>query len=161
MNFLITVAPEDFALVTALYRTSVDGRRCMYEAILSEDGNYDIPKELTSRAVEILEVYLKSLGVRMTAVKDDSDYIGEPEHLDETIGYNVGNATIFCTIEQMYYLKKLHKVYKGYLKENPNTIDDMDEVWDYIKTHLPFKKKYLTDDIIELFTTHLEAFTNY
>ena len=62
---MIITNPEDFALVTALYRSSVDGRRFMYEAILSEDGEYNIPDDFTSRCSEILQVYLKSLGIRM------------------------------------------------------------------------------------------------
>ncbi len=158
-NFLIITNPEDFALVTALYRSSVDGRRFMYEAILSEDGIYNIPDKFTSRSAEILQVYLKSLGVRMETILDEDEFVGEPEHLSETVGYKVGNAVIFCTIEEMYYLKKMHAVYKRYMKENPNTIDDVDEVWDYIMEHLPFKKKYLTENIINIFRSNIEAFS--
>lgn len=159
MNFLLVTNPEDFALITGLYRSSVDGRRYMYEAILSEDGEYNIPNDFTSRTAQILQVYLKSLGVRMETIIDDDEFIGEPEHLTETIGYKVGQAMIFCTADEMYYLKKLHKVYKRWMKENPNSIDDMDELWDYILEHLPFKKKHLTDNIIKLFKENLEAFS--
>lgn len=157
-NFEIITSPEDFALVSALYRSSIDGRRFMYEAILSPDGEYNIPDTFTSRSVEVLQTYLKSLGVRMETIFDEDEFIGEPEYADTTIGYEVGNTTIFCTIDEMYYLKKLQKVYKRYLKEHPKTIDDADEVWDYIMEHLPFKKKHLTDHIIELFRNNLEAF---
>lgn len=131
----------------------------MYEAILSEDGEYNIPDDFTSRSAEILQVYLKSLGVRMKTITDDSEYISEPEDQDVVIGYEIGNATIFCTPDEMYYLKKLSKVYKRYMKENPNTIDDVDEVWEYIMDNLPFKKKDLTDNIIELFKNNLESFS--
>ena len=158
-NFMIITNPEDFALVTALYRSSIDGRRFLYEAILSQDGEYNIPDNFTSRAVEVLQTYLKSLGIRMETIYDEDEYIGEPEHQTEVVGFEVGNATIFCTIEEMYYLKKLLKVYKRYMKENPNTIDDVDEVWDYIVEHLPFKKKFLTDNIISLFKNNMEAFS--
>jgi hypothetical protein len=34
----------------------------------------------------------------------------------------------------------------------------MDDVWDYIMEHLPFKKKELTDNIINLFKDNLEDF---
>jgi len=158
-NFLIITNPEDFALVTALYRSSIDGRRFMYEAILSEDGKYNIPDSFTSRSAEILQVYLKALGVRMETILDEDNFIGEPEHLTETVGYKVGNACIFCTIDEMYYLKKLHKVYRSYLKSHPNQIDDMDDTWDYIMENLPFKKKHLTPKIIELFSSNIEAFS--
>ena len=131
----------------------------MYEAILSEDGNYNIPDNFTSRTSEILQVYLKSLGVRMETIIDDSNYIGEPEHMTEVVGYKVGNSMIFCTPDEMYYLNKMHEVYKRYMKENPNSIDDVDEVWDYIMENLPFKKKDLTDNIINLFKDNLEAFS--
>ena len=161
MNFMIVTNPEDFALVTALYRSSIDGRRYLYEAILDEDNEYNIPNSFTSRTAEILQVYLKSLGVRMETIIDDDEYIGEPEHLNETVGYELGNTTIFCTVEEMYYLKKLRKVYKRYLKDNPSSIDDIDEVWAYILEHLPFKKKFLTDNIISLFKDNMEAFSKY
>ena len=158
-NFMIITNPEDFALVTALYRTSIDGRRFMYESILSDDGQYEIPAKFTSRSAEIMQVYLKSLGVRMETIIDEDEYIGEPEHQTETVGYVVGNTNIFCTPDEMYYLKKIHKVYKRYIKENPNQIDDIDEVWDYILENLPFKKKNLTENIIKLFKDNLEAFS--
>ena len=132
----------------------------MYEAILSEDGNYNIPDSFTSRTSEILQVYLKSLGVRMETIINEDNYIGEPEHLTETVGYKVGNSMIFCTPDEMYYLNKMHEVYKRYMKENPNSIDDVDEVWDYILENLPFKKKDLTDNIIKIFKDNLEAFSS-
>lgn len=158
-NFMIVTDPNDFALISALYRASVDGRRYMYEAIISDDGKYNIPDSFTSRTSEILQVYLKSLGVSMKTVINEDDYIGEKEHSEEVVGYEVGGNTIFCTIDEMYYLKKIHKVYKKYMRKNPNTIDDVDEVWDYIMEHLPFKKKLLTDNIINMFKDNLEAFS--
>lgn len=155
-NFLIVTDPNDFALITALYRASVDGRKWMYEAILSDDAKYNIPDSFTSRTSEVLQVYLKSLGVRMEAIIDDDEYIGEAEH-NEVVGYQLGNDTIFCTIDEMYYIKKLQKVYKRYMKENQGDIYDTDEVWNYIIENLPFKKKYLTDNIIDIFKNHIEA----
>ena len=95
----------------------------------------------------------------METIIDDSNYIGEPEHMTEVVGYKVGNSMIFCTPDEMYYLNKMHEVYKRYMKENPNSIDDVDEVWDYIMENLPFKKKDLTDNIINLFKDNLEAFS--
>lgn len=131
----------------------------MYEAILSDDGEYEIPEKFTSRSAEILQVYLKSLGVRMETIIDEDEFIGEPEHMTTIIGYKVGNTMIFCTADEMYYLKKMHRVYKRYMKEHPNDIDDIDEVWSYIVDNLPFKKKYLTDNIINIFKGNLEAFS--
>lgn len=132
----------------------------MYEAILSDDGEYNIPDDFTSRSAEILQVYLKSLGVRMTTIYDESNYIGEEEDRKTIIGYQVWKNIIFCTADEMYYLTKMAKVHKRYIKENPNTIDDVDEVWDYIMEHLPFKKKHLTDGIIKLFKDNMEAFSH-
>ncbi len=156
---MIITAPEDFALISALYRTSVDGRHWMYEAILSEDYEYNIPDNFTSRTAEILQVYLKSLGVKIETIIDEDEFIGEPEHMNDNIGFQVGDRTIFCSTNDMYYLKKLQKTYHRYLKENPGNIDDVDEVWDYIMDNLPFKKKYLTDNIIDIFKNNIEAFS--
>lgn len=157
-NFLIITNPEDFALITALYRSSIDGRRYMYEAIISDDGKYNIPDTFTSRSAEILQVYLKSLGVRMETIIDEDEYISEPEHQTEIIGFNINGSVIFCTTDEMYYLNKMRLVYKRYIKENPTDIDDVDEVWDYILENLPFKKKHLTDNIVKLFRNNLEVF---
>lgn len=149
---------EDYALITALYRSSIDGRHWMYEAILSKDYEYNIPDNFTSRTSEILQVYLKSLGVRMETIINEDEYIGEPEHLEDNIGFDVGDTTIFCTTDEMYYLKKLQKIYHRYIKENPGNIDDTDEVWDYIMENIKFNKKHLTKNIINLFQSNMQAF---
>jgi hypothetical protein len=156
---MIITKPEDFALITALYRSSIDGRRFMYEAIISEDGDYKIPDNFTSRSAEILQVYLKSLGVRIQTVNNEDDFIGQDEHNHEIVAYPIKNRVIFCTPNEMYYVKKLSKMYKRYIKDNPNMINDFDEVWGYIMENLPFKKKHLTDDIINIFNRNLEVLT--
>ena len=155
---MIITNPEDFALVTALYRSSVDGRRYMYEAILMNDALYNLPDNFTSRTSEVLEVYLKSLGVKMETVDDDEEFIGEPEHNTELREYEVGSKTIFCTANEMYYLKKLVKAYKRFKKDNPSEITEWEDAWDYIMDHLPFDKQFLTDELIKLFKTTLEDF---
>lgn len=154
---MIVTNPEDFALISALYRSSIDGRRFMYESILSGE-DFDIPEDFTSRTAEILQVYLKSLGVRMETIDDEDNFIGEPDHESEIVAYAVGNSVLFCTPDEMYYLRKIRKVYHRYIKNHPNEIDDIDEIWDYILENLPFKKKHLTDNIIKLFKNNLEAF---
>lgn len=155
---MIVTNPEDFALVSALYRCSIDGRKFLYEAILADDGKYNIPDKFTSRTVEILQVYMKSLGVKMRTIINEDDYIGEPEHLTEEVEYIVADHSIFCTVDEMYYLKKINVVYHQYLKEHPNTIDDPDDVWDYIIDNIPFKKKHLTENITKIFKDNIEAF---
>ena len=159
-NFLVITSPDDFALITALYRSSIDGRQFHYETILSDSGEYDLPDKFTSRSAEVLQVYLKSLGVRMETILDESEFIGEPEHDHEIVAYTIRNSIIFCTPNEMYYLRKLSKLYKAYNKDRLNSIDDITEIWDYIIENLPFKKKYLTDNIINLFQNNLEAFSN-
>lgn len=153
---MIITAPEDFALLTALYRSSVDGRRFMYEAIIHDDLNYDIPDKFTSRTAEILKVYLKSLGVRMDIVEDETDYIRDGAEND-IVTYAVKNREIMCTKTEMYYIRKLVKIYRRYIKDTFNDIRDSDEIWEYLNTHLTFKKKYLTDNIINIFNKNLEV----
>lgn len=149
---------EDFALVTALYRSSIDGRRFMYEAILAED-DFDIPNNFTSRTAEVLEVYLKSLGVRMVTIDDDNrEYIGEEDD-DEIVMHKVKNRLIFASNKEMYYLKKLSKVYRRILKDKENVIiDDTDEIWNKVLENLTFNKKHLTEDIITIFKRNIEVF---
>jgi len=95
----------------------------------------------------------------METIIDDSEYIGEPEHSEEEISIPVGSAIIFCTRDEEYYIRKMWKVYRRYLKDNPNQIDDLDEVWEYIMDNLPFKKKHLTDNIIKIFKDNLDVFS--
>lgn len=130
----------------------------MGEAIINENGNYEIPEELTSRTAEILQVYLKSLGVRMETIYDEDEYIGD-ESDNDIVAYTIMNRVIFCTPNEMYYCKKLAKTYKNYLRDNPADISNFDEAWDYVINNLPFKKKYLTDDIYNIFIRNIEAFT--
>lgn len=158
-NFLVVTDPADFALVTALYRSSIDGRRWMAEAILDDDTKYNIPDYFTSRTAEILQVYLKSLGVAINTIYDEDDFIGEKQDKDIVIEMPVGNATIYCTIEESYYLKKLTKLYKKFMKHNPDTIYEGHEIWDYFDKNLPFKKKHLTKRIIDLFNDNIFNFT--
>lgn len=145
-------------MINALYRASIDGRRFMYEAVMSEDGNYEMPGAFTNRAAEILQVYLKSLGVRMQTIVSEDEYIGEPEHTTEVVGFPIKNRIIFCTPNEMYYLKKLSKLYKKYIKRKENTIDDFELAWEWIMENLTFKKKHLTEEIINLFKNNIEAF---
>jgi hypothetical protein len=159
-NFLIVVPPEEFALMTALFRTSIGGREYMFKAILSDEAKINIPAKFTSRAAEILEAYYKSLGVSMKTILDEEEFIGEKEHDMETLIYELRNKIIVCTPNEMYYLNKLGKLYKHYIKDNPNAIYDVNEVWDYVVNNISFKKKHLTDYIINTFKCNLEAFTH-
>lgn len=94
----------------------------------------------------------------METIIDEDEYIGEPEHFSDSIGFQVGDKTIFCSTEEMYYLKKMQRVYKKYIAKYPGNIDDVDEVWDYIVENLPFSKKHLTEHIIDMFRSNLDAF---
>jgi hypothetical protein len=157
-NFMIVTHPKDYALFTALCRSSTDGRIWLSKAILDEDEKYNIPNTFTSRTSQILQVFLKNLGVKMETIIDESEWIGEPEHDVEVRQYRVKNNLIHCTANEKYYLDKLAKVYKRYQKEHKHTIDDMDELWEYIMDNLPFKKKELSDSVIKIFKDNLEAF---
>jgi hypothetical protein len=158
-NFMIMVPPEEFALFSALYRSSVDGRRFMYEAILDDTGDYEIPDSFVNRSAEILEVYLKQLGIRIKTIINDEDYIGQPEDDQEVFEYTIKNRTILCTANEMYYLKKLAKTYKRYVRNHQNMIIDFADAWDYVLENLPFKKKKLSSDIVEIFKRNLDILT--
>lgn len=150
---------DDFALITAMYRSSIDGRRFMYEAILADD-DYEIPNSFTSRTAEIMEVYLKSLGVRMVTLDDDErEPIGEEDD-DELLIHKVKNRLIFATNKEIFYVKKLAKAYKRLLKDKQNIILDDEELWDELMANLPFKKKYLTEDVLNIFIRNREVFMN-
>ena len=95
----------------------------------------------------------------METVVDDSEFIGEPEHDEMEVVYNVRNHVIVCSPNEMYYINKLAKLYKRYRKDNPSSVYELDEIWEYIMKNLPFKKKYLTDKITDLFRDNLEAFS--
>lgn len=132
----------------------------MYEAILSDDGRYNIPDNFTARSAEILQVYLKTLGIKMETVYDDNERIAELDECNEVVPYEVGDTTIYCTMDEKYYLHRIHMIYRRYLKEHPNQIDeDITDVWEFIINNLTFKKKYLTDNIREIFNENIVAFS--
>lgn len=95
----------------------------------------------------------------METVYDDNERIVEVDECNETVAYQVGNTTIYCTMEEKYYLNRIHAIYKQYMKDHPNEIDDIDEVWEYILNNLTFKKKHLTDNIRDIFNENLNAFS--
>ena len=157
LNLLIIINETDLALINALYRSSIAGRKFLYESIISEEP-MEVPSSFTNRAAEILQVYLKSLGVKIETILTEDEFIGEPEHTNEIIGFTVKNRVIFCTQNEMYYLKKLQKLYKKYIHKSEENIDNTEEIWDWMMDNLTFKKKFLTDTIIDLFKNNIEAF---
>ena len=94
----------------------------------------------------------------METIDDEDEFIGEPDHETEIVAYQVGHDIIFCTPDEMYYLRKLRKTYHKYIKAHPAEVDDIDELWDWILDHIPFKKKHLTPNIIDLFRNNMDAF---
>ena len=88
----------------------------------------------------------------------EDEFIGEPEHSNEVIGFTIKNRVIFCTMNEMYYLKKLSKLYKKYIHSREEKVDDVEEAWDWMMDNLTFKKKFLSEAIIDLFKNNIEAF---
>ena len=162
INFYIATNPDDMALITSLYRSSIDGRRWMFEAILDDDTKYNLPKSFTSRSAEVAEVYFKSLGVGMNTIIDDEQFIGYIEDKDTIINYKVANADLFITVEQANLLKKIHKVFKKYLKQSPYLIQDFNEIWEYVLKHInKHDKKRIkdNDEVKQIFKDHITDFT--
>ena len=118
----------------------------------------EVPNSFTNRAAEILQVYLKSLGIKIETIMTEDEFIGEPEHSNEVIGFTIKNRVIFCTMNEMYYLKKLSKLYKKYIHSREEKVDDVEEAWDWMMDNLTFKKKFLSEAIIDLFKNNIEAF---
>lgn len=157
-GFHVITDPWDFALVTALYRSSLDGRKYLCEAVMSGDGLYNLPDYFVSRTVQVLQVYFKSLGCGMECIDENAETIGFPEDATTMIAYELQDYTVMCTVEEMHQLKRIHRVYRRFLKENPSVVSDVDETWDYIIEHLPFKKKELLPNIPKIFKEAIEYF---
>lgn len=157
LNLLIILNEDDLALINALYRSSISGRKFLYESIVTGEP-MEVPNSFTNRAAEILQVYLKSLGIKIETIMTEDEFIGEPEHSNEVIGFTIKNRVIFCTMNEMYYLKKLSKLYKKYIHSRKEKVDDVEEAWDWMMDNLTFKKKFLSEAIIDLFKNNIEAF---
>lgn len=157
-GFLVITQPEDFAMFTALYRSSLDGRKYLCEAVLQGDGFYNLPDYFVSRTVQILQVYLKQLGVGMDCVNEDDELIIFPEDLETQVEYELQDCTILCSIAEREQLKQINRVYRRYLKENNWGIVDVDDAWEYVMKHLPFKKKELLPDVPDLFRKNIQYF---
>lgn len=115
INSLIGVEPADIARLHMFYRSSVIGRKDLGKKLATtiktlKDFKYD--KDFKNRNVEILQAYLKAMGLRIEFIGDtydidiDNEYI---ESYDTPDGYFIGTKSEHDDIKLREKIKKKYK----------------------------------------------------
>ena len=119
LNFLIGVLPEDVAILHALYRTSIKGRKDLVNMLFSNNGEgvYKMDKTYTSRVVEIFLVTLKSLGISLEFIDEDEEV--QILNNEEVREHTLNGAKYLCTDYQFWILKRISAIREQVLIENP------------------------------------------
>lgn len=110
------MAPEEVALIHALYRTSVKGRRDLGKALLSNEPVITVHKSYDSRVAEFFEIILKSLGFEIEFLDSDDDLV--ELNADELEWFALENGkSIFCTEYDKYIIDRRREIGQEILEE--------------------------------------------
>jgi len=116
LNFTIAMAPEEVALIHALYRTSVKGRRDLGKALLSNEPVISVSKSYDSRVAEFFEIILKSLGFEIEFLDSDDDLIELDTENLEWFPLENGKS-IICTQYDKFIIDRRNEIGKEILDE--------------------------------------------
>lgn len=122
LNFSIGVLPEDIALFHALYRTSIKGRKDIISIMFNdkdENGSSieNIDSSYTSRVAEIFNVILRSLGIELEFIDDDSII---KTYNDEIISnHELNGHTYMCTDYQFFLIERTEEIRREILAKTP------------------------------------------
>ena len=155
LNFMIGMMPEELVLFNAFYRTSVEARKDMAVAIVNDKPIITMKKEYTSRAAEIFNVILKSIGYEVSFYEDEDvlEYLDDNECKE----YEIDGETFICT-ERMYRSIKATKDIMMDILDEYGVLEG-DEVKAMIKEVLKEKNLLycdtkLTDTVADMYISH-------
>ena len=130
LNFTIAMDPEEVALVHALYRTSVKGRRDLGKALLSNEPVISVHKSYDSRVAEFFEIILKSLGFELEFLDSDNDLV--ELDMDKLEWFEIDNGnSILCSQYDKYIIDRRREIGKELLEEyGALNIEELNEMID-------------------------------
>ena len=132
LNFLIGMTPDELALFTSMYRSSIKGRRDLATLAFHPDGGYEIDSSYTSRVNEILGVYLKYIGMRINI--DDEKYQIKEYDTKGLKEYNNDDGVYLATSYDIAGIEE-HKAMEKQILD-AESIMDADELEDAIDAAL-------------------------
>lgn len=148
LNFSIGLLPEDIALFNALYRTSIQGRRDLIKLMFNDNENkiQELDSTYTSRVVEIFNVILKSLSLRLDFInKDEMIY---PINDTEVRLHKTEDGFELCTDFEFFKREREKEIRKEILLENPVMLEE--ELQQRIKDEMALRHFLIGDFEIDL-----------
>jgi DNA-directed RNA polymerase beta subunit len=140
VNSAIGVPTEIIAQLHLFYRSSVIGRRDIGEKLatsIKEIKDFEYSPEFTNRNVEILQAYLKAMGVRIV-FSDQNMNINI--YTDEMRDHDIGDKMYICTQEEYEELMREQNIRDEY-KENTVFVGTPDEFEEQIKKDVEWSKR--------------------
>lgn len=140
INSAIGVPTEMIAQLHLFYRSSVIGRRDLGEKLatrIDEIKDFGYSKEFSNRNVEILQAYLKALGVR---IEFGDEKMMIDIYTDEMKDYDVGDKMFIGTREEYEELAREFNI-RDHYSENEVFIGTREEFEDQVKKDLDWSKR--------------------
>lgn len=140
VNSAIGVSPETIAQMHLFYRSSVIGRRDLGTDLavkLGELKDFKYSDEFTNRNVEILQAYLKAMGLRLE-FSDERMYIDI--YTDDIKDFELGESLFIGTREEFEEREREYKIRQDY-KENKVFIGTADEFEEQIQKEIEWSKR--------------------
>lgn len=116
LNFSIAMDTEEVALIHALYRSSVKGRRDLGKALLSNEPVITVDKTYDSRVAEFFEIILKSLGFKIEFLDSDDDLVELDRDGLEWFALENGKS-VLCSQFDKFMLDRRTEIAKEILHE--------------------------------------------
>lgn len=138
LNFSIGTPAQDIALLHALTRTATKGREDIVKMSFKDQRGMlsvqDIGPTYSSIVVEILEVLLKSLSLKLDFVDPDNDV--RTFEMDEESVYNVGEQVLITSEYQYELYRRMVDIKNEILEDAPfiTKEDFMDELKSRLKS---------------------------
>ena len=148
LNFSIGLQPEDIALFNALYRTSIQGRRDLIKMMFNDkdDKIQKLDNFYTSRVVEIFNVILKSLSLKLEFInKDEMIY---PINDTDLRLHKTENGYELCTDFEAFKHERERKIREEILAENPVMLEN--ELEQRIKDEMELRHFLIGDREIDI-----------
>lgn len=110
------MSTKEVALVHALYRTSVNARKDLGNAILKNKPIIEIPKSYDSRVAAYFEVILKSLGYEIEFIDTDDELVSMRD--GNLVYYELENGnSILCSEYEKYLLDRRNEIAEEIMQE--------------------------------------------
>ena len=151
LNFSIGIIPEDISLFHSLYRSSINGRKDLVNAMFADEGKgiLNMKSAYTSRISEIFNVTLKSMGIELDFEDDENEI--KILNKDNQTPHVLNGVTYLCSDYQFYILERISRIRAKILMENPiMTTQELNKAVDNVLKTTKFLNGEYKEDLKEL-----------